>query len=67
MHAPAPSCQVSRGAIAKISPNTASASQFCGSRGRRSPRSRMRMRAPVSARVSAMQPPPTPEPMITTS
>src|SRR5512142_796130 len=46
---------------------TDSGSQFCGSRGNRSPRSRMRMRAPVGARAVAMEPPPIPEPMMTTS
>src|SRR5512144_2261375 len=46
---------------------TDSGSEFCGSRGSRSPRSRIRIRAPVGASAVATEPPPIPEPMMTTS
>src|SRR3954447_22309605 len=46
---------------------TASGLQFCASRGRNSPRSRMSTRAPVPASARASVPPPIPEPMMTMS
>src|SRR4029450_5402957 len=46
---------------------TGSGSQFSGSRGRKSPRSRSRIFLPVGASVCARVPPPAPVPMMMTS
>src|SRR4051794_8296141 len=63
---PSRSCQVS-GALYRLAPNTASLLQFCCSRGRKPPRSRIRMRLPDGARRWASVPPPAPLPMMMTS